>query len=49
MVKELEEEEQLLWVEVALVETMMGMALYLPVDDQTVDTLKWSCLPSFIG
>ena len=33
-VKELEEGEQLLWVEVALVETMMGMALYLPVDDQ---------------
>lgn len=32
-VKELEEGEQLLWVEVALVETMMGMALYLPVDD----------------
>ena len=31
-VKEVEEEEQLLWVEVALVEMMVGMALYLPVD-----------------
>lgn len=31
-VKELDEEEQLLWVELALVETMVGMALYLPVE-----------------
>ena len=31
-VKELEEEEQLLWVEVPLVELVVGMAVHLPVD-----------------
>lgn len=31
-VKELDEEEQLLWVELALVEMMVGMTLYLPIE-----------------
>ena len=39
-VKELEEEEQLLWVEVPLVELVVGMALHLFVD-VAKDVLKF--------
>ena len=38
--KELEEEEQILWIEVALVELVVGMALHLFVD-VAKDVLKF--------
>lgn len=40
-VKELEEEEQILWIEEVLVELVMGMALHLSVD-AVKDILKFT-------